>query len=290
MYNYCKFERVLHKLTRDSYSFSDAYRKLNRFKFRNGVSLTKYQIKYLLYLFVLLLIVSKSNMVSPITEITFVNVYGDAILIKDSFDQCNIIVDTGTNDEYNTFINYIRSKNIKRIDYLIITHNHEDHYGESNDILNTFDVTNIITNSNDIEYINCGNFTLEFFLITKTYDNENNNSVVFKLYYNNESYLFTGDIEQEREQELYMNYNISADYLKSPHHGSDTSSSIKFIEAVSPKETYITAYYKNKHNHPNDTIVNLYNQKEMKTYRCDLDGTFSIKYIFNIRFVFTNKY
>ena len=77
------------------------------------------------------------------------------------------------------------------------------------------------------------------------------------------------------------NFDIDVDYLEVPHHGSITSSSIAFIEDVSPKEVFIIVSRKNRHNHPSDIVVSRYENLGIKVYRTDLDGTIIIRYIFN---------
>lgn len=87
----------------------------------------------------------------------------------------------------------------------------------------------------------------------------NNNSLVVKLEYKDFKMLFTGDIEEiaeERLLKLYDKEELKADILKVPHHGSKTSSSQKFLEAVSPKLALIGVGENNKFGHPNDEVLN----------------------------------
>lgn len=95
-----------------------------------------------------------------------------------------------------------------------------------------------------------------------TYDLEhgdiNNNSVVTKIICNNTSLLFTGDIEKEAEERILCLCNIEelkADILKVAHHGSKTSSTYKFLEAVKPKIALIGVGANNKFGHPNDEVI-----------------------------------
>ena len=87
----------------------------------------------------------------------------------------------------------------------------------------------------------------------------NNNSLIAKLEYKDFKMLFTGDIEEiaeERLLKLYDKEELKADILKVPHHGSKTSSSQKFLEAVSPKLALIGVGENNKFGHPNDEVLN----------------------------------
>ena len=99
--------------------------------------------------------------------------------------------------------------------------------------------------------------------------NVNNNSIVFKMSFSNTTYLFTGDIEKDVEKQLLRaDFDISADVLKVAHHGSDTSSSEQFIEAVSPKYGVISSADPNSYGHPSySTVITLqkYNVEIIKT-------------------------
>ena len=86
------------------------------------------------------------RLLDPRKQIVFLDVHGDSTLIKDSFDQCNILIDTGDVDQYDTVNKYILSKNISRIDYLIVSHFHSDHYGETQDMYQNA-LQNVIDNT-----------------------------------------------------------------------------------------------------------------------------------------------
>ena len=102
----------------------------------------------------------------------------------------------------------------------------------------------------------------------------NNNSGVLKVVYGNSSILFTGDIESKAEKLYSDNYNtfLKCDVLKSPHHGSNTSSSYDFLENVNPKICLISAGINNKFHHPSyETLLKL-NSLKIKIYRTDLSS------------------
>lgn len=87
----------------------------------------------------------------------------------------------------------------------------------------------------------------------------NNFSLVQKVSFGSTSVLLTGDIEHETEQALLEHgVNISADVLKIPHHGSKSSSSASFIEAVHPEKAVFTVGSKNRFGHPHDEIIEKY--------------------------------
>ena len=109
----------------------------------------------------------------------------------------------------------------------------------------------------------------------------NNNSIVAKLYYNNFSCLFTGDIEEIAEKQILQEYKgnlhvLSSTVLKTAHHGSKTSSIQDFIEAVKPKISLIGVGENNKFGHPNDDVISRLENIGAKIYRTDKMGEISI--------------
>lgn len=106
----------------------------------------------------------------------------------------------------------------------------------------------------------------------------NNNSLVFKLKYNNFSMLFTGDIEEIAENEiLKSNNNLTCTVLKVAHHGSKTSSTENFIKAVDPKIALIGVGKKNSFGHPSEEVLKRFKILGTKVYRTDLMGEIMIK-------------
>ena len=109
----------------------------------------------------------------------------------------------------------------------------------------------------------------------------NNNSIVTKLYYNNFSCLFTGDIEEIAEKQILQEYKdnlqaLSSTVLKTAHHGSKTSSIQDFIEVVKPKISLIGVGENNKFGHPNDDVISRLENIGSKIYRTDKMGEISI--------------
>ena len=97
----------------------------------------------------------------------------------------------------------------------------------------------------------------------------NNNSIVCKLNYKNFSILFTGDIEEIAERKILQEYKnelsiLNSKILKVAHHGSRTSSTKEFIEAVKPKIALIGVGEKNKFGHPNEEVINRFENLRYK--------------------------
>ncbi|HGJ66183.1 TPA: DNA internalization-related competence protein ComEC/Rec2 [bacterium] len=105
----------------------------------------------------------------------------------------------------------------------------------------------------------------------------NNNSVVMKVTYKKVSFLFTGDIEKEAERQLVNSgKDIRANVIKVPHHGSYSSSSNQFINAVQPDIAIISVGYRNYYNHPSNHVIRRYKSLGTSIYRTDYQGSVTI--------------
>lgn len=109
----------------------------------------------------------------------------------------------------------------------------------------------------------------------KTVKNTNNSSVIVRLVFGENSFLFTGDAGKSVERKLIKEgAKIDSDVLKVGHHGSKTSTSKEFVEAVSPEIAVISCGKDNRYGHPySETLENL---KGIKIFRTDLDGDIKI--------------
>lgn len=236
------------------------------------------------------------------TYIYFLDVgQGDSALIV-SENNMSILIDTGGKISYekeewrnrNKEFDFVKSISLvfyksiglKNIDYLFLTHGDYDHMGYAKDIINNFDVNNIFINNgkiNELEnkvsyqkfsdsYIKIDNIEI-YSLNNQIYDNENDNSIVFLIIVDNYyKFLFMGDASIEVEEDLIKKYNLKdIDVLKVGHHGSNTSTSVDFIEKIEPKYSIISVGKNNIYGHPNNEVLN--NLKNSKIYRTDKDGS-----------------
>lgn len=104
----------------------------------------------------------------------------------------------------------------------------------------------------------------------------NNTSIVARLVHNQNSFLLTADIERQVERELKDRKDLGSEVLKIAHHGSRTSSSLEFIETVSPEIAIISVGKGNRHNHPHQEVLERLEKFDIKILRTDLDGDIKI--------------
>ena len=122
-------------------------------------------------------------------------------------------------------------------------------------------------NINDIKF---------YFLNSKEYGNENDNSSVIYTEFNNYKFLFMGDAGVEVEEDLIEKYNLKdIAVLKVGHHGSKTSSGKEFINEINPKYSIISVGKNNRYGHPNKEVLNVL--EDSKIYRTDEDGSIMFK-------------
>ena len=255
----------------------------------------------ILYLFLFILLIHYNyNFLFKSKYVMFFDVsQGDSALIH--IDNTNILLDTGGNINNNIALNItipvLKSYGIRQIDYLIITHGDYDHMGEAINLVNNFKVEKVIFNCgeyNDLEkelikvldkkkikYYSCikelniDNKIL-YFLQTKEYDNENDNSNVIYIELIGYKFIFMGDASVTTEKEILDKYNLpDIDVLKAGHHGSKTSSGKEFINEINPKYSIISVGKNNRYGHPNKEVLN--NLNNSKIYRTDQDGSIMFK-------------
>lgn len=223
---------------------------------------------------------------------------GDSILVQSGEEY--MLIDGGKNVAADTVVNYLKSQNVKKLKYVIGTHPHEDHIGGLDDVIDTFDVENVIMpnvthNTKSFEDVldsimNKGltitpavsgeRYALgdaELLILAPNgdgYKDLNDYSVVARVQYGNTSFMFTGDAEGISEKEMIDVYGSSlrTDVLKLGHHGSTTSTTKDFLELVNPSVAVITVGKDNTYGHPHKEIIERLEKKNIRIYRTDLDG------------------
>jgi competence protein ComEC len=111
----------------------------------------------------------------------------------------------------------------------------------------------------------------------RTLQVKNDDSLVLLVQYRGKSILLTGDIEARSEQVLQNRVQSRIDYLKVPHHGSKSSSSLTLLQALRPRTAFISVGSNNWFGHPNPTVLSRYRQMHVLVYRTDLHGTIRLR-------------
>lgn len=250
-------------------------------------------------------------------EIHFIDVgQGDSTLIITKTNK-KILIDGGGSEKGDfdvgekTLLPYLLDKGITKIDYLLFTHFDSDHCDGLFTILENLKVKNVIISKQGEKSNNFDKFlkvidedktkilivedgdTIDIDKYSKiriiSPSNKlinsnvlNNNSVVAKFCYTDRlSILLTGDIEEIAEKQILERYKntdiLMSTILKVAHHGSKTSSTEEFLEAVQPKIALIGVGEKNTFGHPNQITIDKLMKQKTKIYRTDLNGEITIR-------------
>ncbi len=229
---------------------------------------------------------------------------GDGMLIQTPGGK-NIVVDAGV--EATTVTKFLQSKKVKQVDYFIVTHPHADHVGGATYLLEHFPVKNVYDSGKEhttslyesflaktLELVKEGkttytkpragqqlkvedNLVLNFLFPTDEPapppDDINNSSIVFKLVYKDFSMLFTGDAEAWAEQQMLDHHaDLKAQVLKVGHHGSYSSSTEPFLDAVKPEVAVLQAGVGNKYGHPHGVTLEKLAKRNVKVYATNMVG------------------
>ncbi len=263
----------------------------------------------LLIFFFLLALTVNSQKDRTNLEVDFLDVgQGDAILIKTPYEQ-NILIDGGPDNSILPELGRNLAFFDKDLDLVVLTHPHDDHVAGLVEILRRYKVkkvllTGVLHTAPDylafLDEIEKQNIKIEIAnsqrdivlgddlvlkilypwsdLQEQKFENLNNTSIVAKLVYKNNSFLFTGDAEKEVEDELIQSdMDLSAQVLKVGHHGSKTSSSQEFLDKVNPQFAIISVGQDNKFGHPDLRTINTLGKSKIEILQTDLLGT--IKFI-----------
>ena len=242
----------------------------------------------------------------PEMQVHFIDVHqGDSALVITPHGHA-MMFDTGGVREHTFDIGgrvdvpYLHHYGITKLDYIFLTHAHEDHAAAAGSIVKALEVDNIITaNESKSDYAtsmaiseesvklkslrsavegdiyNIDGVKVEVLFAPQfaglTTGNEISN--VYKVTFGNASFLFTGDLVKENEAIILREKkDVKSTVLKVGHHGSKTSSSKEFVEAVSPLYAVFCVGANNTFGHPRPEVIELMEEVGAKIYRTDKNG------------------
>ncbi|MEA4969052.1 MAG: MBL fold metallo-hydrolase [Candidatus Pelethousia sp.] len=209
----------------------------------------------------------------------------------------SLLVDTGLKDTYSQIKAVLELAGVRKIDHLIITHGHKDHIGGLKQLAKDYKIGTIYTNDYDTATygkkerellstaadkwlplypatingasrsgtsLSFGNIAVDFLAPARPYSDEeddNNNSLVFRLTHGEVSFLLMADATSLIEEDLLASYSpagLRADFLKAGRHGQADANTEAFIEAVAPEAVYLTGNRAQDADSPDEAVLARY--------------------------------
>lgn len=231
-------------------------------------------------------------------EVHFIDVgQGDSTLIKCGDNA--MLIDTGDDSKGTALQNYLKKQGITKLNYLILTHPDADHIGAAPVIITKFDIDTVFVSNFEKENktyekliqalddkqlrystpevgdsYTLGSAEFTILALNGNYDGPNNASIALLLENGENSFLFSGDAEEEAEEDIVSSgMNISADVYQVGHHGAKTSSSQVFLDAINPSYAVISCGEDNSYGHPHAQTLNALRSMNVKVFRTDEQGS-----------------
>ena len=205
------------------------------------------------------------------------------------------MIDSGTDDAFDKIDSFLKDSAIESIDFLILTHYDKDHIGSAIQIMESYNVDSIYLAdySSDKEYysplmkylsgrdrvyfvdditdFNYGKLAVSIYpaadpeaLLADEKNADNNMSLVSLCSFEDKNFLFTGDIEKDRiTQLLNDNLDLSADWIKTPHHGDYEKNTDDLIEYINPKYAVIST---SEDRPAEEKLLNLLSEMDIEYY------------------------
>lgn len=247
------------------------------------------------------------------TTVTFLDVgQGDSVLICQDGEFC--LIDAGTPDAAEGLVSDLRAAGVEELAYVVMTHPHADHIGGMPEVLAAFptgmlilpDLTAYEEESAGLErtldtaadngvpmYValdgdtfDLGSGTLTVLQAGEIPQQEgdtidaNNLSLCLRYTAGDFAFVDTGDAEEPVEEQLvaHCGSGLHADLLKAGHHGSNTSNTAAFLDAVSPEIVVASCGLDNEYGHPHAEVVDRVAAVGAEFYRTDQDGAVTVVY------------
>ena len=232
-------------------------------------------------------------------EVIFYDIgQGDCTLVK--CDGHTLLIDCGdTNKGSEVRLKLLQKENVDSLDFLMLTHPDSDHIGGAASVIDNVDIDAIwmssYTKTNDVytklmdtinrknvyyytpkpgnEY-HVGDAVVKVIAPTNTYDNPNDSSLGIIIEHGDNRFLFAGDATTNAEADILKSgANISANVYKVNHHGSASSTSQAFLDAVNPTYGVISCGKNNDYGHPTKDVLDKLKAKNVSVFRTDEQGT-----------------
>ena len=234
-------------------------------------------------------------------EMHFIDV-GQALSVLVECDGQFMLYDGGNVDDGSLVVSYLQKQGVEELQYVFCSHAHEDHVGGLAAALAYFPANHVyspVTEASTkcfrdfVKYTQqqglqvevpavgtvwpLGSATVTMLGPVAQYDNTNDTSIVLRVDYGSTSFLLTGDMESDAERDLVNSgANLKADVLQVGHHGSSTSTSYIFLNAVLPEMGIISCGVNNKYGHPHEETLSILRDAGVGVYRTDLLGAIVI--------------
>ncbi|RPF55862.1 MBL fold metallo-hydrolase [Aquisalibacillus elongatus] len=209
----------------------------------------------------------------------------------------NVLIDSGDWNGQNV-VHYLNNQDVQEIDLVIGTHNHADHIGQMDQVVNQFEVDEVWLTGNsassqtfervltaietsDTDYheprageeYEIGSLEVDVYHPASLTGDKNDDSISAKMTYGETSFFFSGDVEASGESKMVSRGGLSADILQLGHHGSSTSNSSSFLSAIDPEVAIYSAGSDNSYGHPHNEVINRVKNAEIDLYGTDVHGT-----------------
>ena len=234
-------------------------------------------------------------------SIDFIDV-GQALSVLVTCDGQSMLYDGGNVEDGSLVVSYLQNKGVTRLEYVFCSHAHEDHVGGLAAVMAKFPaghayapVTTADTKcfQDFVSYTQQQGLTLEVPAVgtvwqlgsatvqllgpVAQYDDTNDTSLVLRIDYGETSFLLTGDMEQDAEDDLVASgAPLDVDVLQVGHHGSETSTGYVFLNAVLPEVGVISVGEGNSYGHPHEAALSRLRDAGVDVWRTDLAGTVRI--------------
>lgn len=225
---------------------------------------------------------------------------GDATLFSVG-DEGYILVDTGPEESEASLLAMLGEIGVDRLEYLVLTHPHDDHIGGADGVLDSFEVGETVMpneKSNSAAFpsllraidkngcratvpatgdgFTLGRLSLTVMSPLGESEEENERCLTLRATFGANSLFLAADIGEETEEKIIDRYPVNmlrTDILKVGHHGAETSSGEAFLSALSPTYAVISCGKNNKYGHPAPSALERLEKIDAKVYRTDLGGT-----------------